>query len=84
MSSSLGISINGKLEDSDELMSAMGSTCAAAKKAGKLAGCVAPTPTLAKTVYSQGYSLIVGGGDVPILREATPAKLAGLRQAFCD
>jgi len=31
--------------------------------------------------YSQGYSLIVGAGDVPLLRETVSTKLANLRSA---
>ena len=78
----LGIPVNTALTDSDKLAAAMKQVITAAKNAGKAGGCVAPTPATIKMAAELGFSLIVGGGDVPMLREASPAKLAALQQAL--
>lgn len=78
----MGLPINTKLDESDELQEAMRKVAAACKKHGKYAGCVGATPESLRTATSLGYQVIVGGGDIAILRVATAEKLAVLREAL--
>ena len=78
----LGIPINAAVKDSAELTAALEKTVAAAKGAGKIAGCVAGSADGLRHAVSMGCQLIVGGGDVGFLRTAAPAKLEELRGAI--
>jgi 4-hydroxy-2-oxoheptanedioate aldolase len=83
----MGIPINATVNESPELARAMEKVAKAARNAGKAAGSVAVTPPALKTAVEQGYRLIVGAGDVLLLRSAAQkceelrGVLAGLKPA---
>ena len=76
----LGIPMDTPVTESDRLAEAMRATAAAARAAGKWAGCVASTPTALALAMSMGYRLVAGGSDVGFLRTAAAAALTELRQ----
>ena len=78
----LGIAIDTPITDSKELTAGMQQVITAAQNAGKVGGCVTPTPASIKMASSLGYSLLVGGGDVAMLRETASATLADLRESL--
>lgn len=78
----MGIPINTPVEQSDKLLQAMETTAAAARNAGKAAGCIAATPAALHRFIDFGYRLIVGGGDIGFLRVTSHAKVRELRQAL--
>lgn len=79
------IPINTAVTDSPELARAMAKVGKAARNAGKVAGSVTATPGALKLAVEQGYRLLVGTGDVALLRSAQQkcdelrAALAGLQ-----
>lgn len=80
----MGIPINTPVDESDQLIEAMRTTISAANKAGKIGGCVAGTPKALRTAVSMGYRLVVGGGDVALLRTTASARLAELQRVLGD
>ena len=68
--------------DSDKMAAVMKRLATAAKNAGKIAGCIACTPEAITMASSLGYRLIVGGGDVPFLRNSAAQANTALRNAL--
>lgn len=75
----MGINIDEPLTESKELMNAMEITAAAAKKAGKYAGCVATNEASMKIAVEMGYQLIAAGTDSGFIRSAASQKLTDMR-----
>ncbi len=77
----MGIPINTAVNESPELAQAMAKVSRAARNAGKVSGSVAATPAALTMAVEQGYRLIVGCGDVLLLRGAAQ-KCEELRNAL--
>lgn len=78
----MGIPIDTPIEESGQLLEAMGEMAQAALSAGKIAGCIAPTASPLKRATQLGYQLIVGGTDVGFLRNGSATKCEELRAAL--
>ncbi len=78
----MGLPINTKIDESQELQDAMRTVVEACSKAGKYAGCVAATPEALRMARELGYQLIVGGGDIAILRVAAAERIQTLRSVL--
>lgn len=81
----LGIPLTGDNYLADERMrEAMANTAAAARAAGKAAGCIATTPELLETAVDMGYQLASCGADCTFLvqgaKQAHQAQYGALRQ----
>ena len=77
-----GLSVNAPNLETDVVVEAMARVAQAAKDAGKATGCVAPSPELMKHSIDLGYQVLVGGGDMGLLREACREKVQVLREAM--
>lgn len=78
----MGLPMNTVITESEKLTDAMRQTARAALDAAKFAGGIAPTRAAIRMAFSLGYTLLVGGGDVPFLRSASPATAAEFRAAL--
>jgi 2-keto-3-deoxy-L-rhamnonate aldolase RhmA len=56
-------------------------TAAAARKAGKFSGCVAPDAAALRMVREFGYRLVAAGSDIQFLRSSAAARLQEMRSA---
>lgn len=77
----LGIPINTRIAESDELARMMEGVAKAARNAGKFVGCPVGDLESFAMVLGLGYRLMACGGDVPFLRTMSAARLKELRQA---
>ena len=77
-----GLSVNAPNLGTDIVVEAMVQVAQAAKGAGKVAGCVAPSPDLMKRSVDLGYQILVGGGDMGLLREACRETIRVLREVM--
>lgn len=67
---SYGKRMDASYADDAELRHAFESTARSATDAGKVAGCVAGAPDLAKRAADAGYTMLAAGGDMSFLRAA--------------
>ena len=78
----LGIPVNTRITESDELAKMMEGVGKAAANAGKFAGCPVGDVESFAMVLGLGYRLLACGGDVAFLRTMSAARLKELRQAI--
>ena len=77
----LGLPINTKPSENDELAGAMRKTAEAARGAGKFCGCVGADPATARMAVEMGYQMLVAGGDIVFLRTLAAQRLEEIRNA---
>ncbi|NQT19236.1 MAG: hypothetical protein HQ592_05990, partial [Planctomycetes bacterium] len=75
----LGIPVDTPNLDSEPIAEATRRVAQAARKHGKLAGCIAVSPQSVKHCVELGYQIIIGGADVAFLRAASAQRLEVLR-----
>jgi 4-hydroxy-2-oxoheptanedioate aldolase len=78
----LGLPIDTAISDSDELAAAMEKVITAVKNTGTIGGCVTCTSPAITMAQSLGYTLLVGTGDVGLIRQGAAAQLATLQEAL--
>ena len=78
----MGLPMSATYDDSERLVDALERTGRAARNAGKVAGCVAPSPSVLTRAVDCGYRLIAGGCDVVFLRNGASEQVGRLRDTL--
>jgi 2-keto-3-deoxy-L-rhamnonate aldolase RhmA len=76
-----GISLSTPAHENQSILEAMEKTAHACREQGKACGCVAGNSHAASIALQMGYRVIVGGGDIRLLRSGAAQRLEELRAA---